>query len=196
MSALKEKVLELAAIAKECPENLQAICFELLLKNHLDSVSPKQKVTRSDEIGKPAPGTEKPAPDSKTDQDRKPLTPEESAEGQDDLAESDLHIKVRHFMKKYGATIEHLNNLYYKDKGKIESLYEDLKTTRMGEGQIRIALLQALRGAIENGEFQTAVEAEPRQTCASAMTKPTLRPITGTTRRYSTSRSTIRRLSR
>ena len=36
MSKLKEKVLELAEIAKECPENLQVVCFELLLKHYFD----------------------------------------------------------------------------------------------------------------------------------------------------------------
>lgn len=62
-------------------------------------------------------------------------------------------------MKKYGITIEQLNNLFYKDEGKITPLYEDLKTTRMAEGQIRIALLQALGNGMATGEFQASVEA-------------------------------------
>jgi len=54
MTKLKEKVLELAEIAKECPENLQVVCFDLLLRHHLDSLSTKQ--------GKAAdPGTQTPA---------------------------------------------------------------------------------------------------------------------------------------
>jgi hypothetical protein len=28
---IKDRVLEIVAIAKECPENLQALCFEVLL---------------------------------------------------------------------------------------------------------------------------------------------------------------------
>lgn len=154
MSKLKEKVLELAEIAKECPENLQVVCFELLLRHHLDSLVPK--VQKPSESPPAAPGTAPASPPAPTE-DKKPLV-EDVLKGQDDVAESDLHIKARHFMKKYGITIEQLNNLFYKDGGKIASLYEDLKTTRMAEGQIRIALLQALGSAMSTGEFQASVE--------------------------------------
>jgi hypothetical protein len=33
---LKERVLEIVSIAKECPENLQPLCFELLLRDYLE----------------------------------------------------------------------------------------------------------------------------------------------------------------
>lgn len=140
--------------AKECPETLQAVCFELLLKNYLDSLSPKPPKTPKSEAAE-TPETP-PADRSKPDEKKQSL--EEVVKSQDDLAESDVHIKVRHFMKKCGVTMEQLNNLFYTDGGTIAALYEDLKTTRMAEGQIRIALLQALRGAMSTGEFQTQVE--------------------------------------
>jgi hypothetical protein len=152
MSKLKEKVLELAEIAKECPENLQVVCFELLLKHYLDSLVPKVQRPPESAPAAPATGPTTLAPPS---EDRKV---EDLVKGQDDISESDLHIKARHFMKKYGITIDQLNNLFYKDDGKIAPLYEDLKTTRMAEGQVRIALLQALGNGMSTGEFQASVE--------------------------------------
>lgn len=154
MSKLKDKVLELAEIAKECPENLQAVCFELLLKHYLDSLAPKTHQSMASPTSAPATGpaaSPQPREGSETQI-------EDVVKGQDDVSETDLHIKARHFMKKHGITIEQLNNLFYKDDGKIESLYEDLKTTRMAEGQVRIALLQALRSGMSTGEFQASVE--------------------------------------
>jgi hypothetical protein len=147
VAKLKDKVLEIAEIATECPENLQAICFELLLRHHLDSISPKP--------GKPA---VQEAADPKLPAEEKKRTVEEWAPSQDDLAETDLHVKVRHFMKKYALSIEELSNLFYKENDEVRPLYEDLKTTRMAEGQIRIALLQALHSAISSGDFEAEVE--------------------------------------
>ena len=34
---LKDRVLEIVPIVKECPENLQPLCFELLLREYLES---------------------------------------------------------------------------------------------------------------------------------------------------------------
>lgn len=35
MKSLKERALEIVAIAQECPEQFQQICFEVLLKHML-----------------------------------------------------------------------------------------------------------------------------------------------------------------
>lgn len=154
MSALKERVLELAEIAKECPENLQQVCFELLLKHYLESLLTKlpdpPEGTPATSVGSAVASTPK-------IEEKRPQI-EDIFKSQDDLSESDLHIKARHFMKKYGINIDHLNNLFYKDDGKIAPLYEDLKTTRMAEGQVRIALLQALGAGMSIGEFQASVD--------------------------------------
>jgi hypothetical protein len=152
MADLKEKVLEIAEIAKACPENLQAVCFELLLRHHLESLS-ATKPSR-EEAPAARPDTPELAPKSSLDSPR----------GQDDLSEADLHVKVRHFMKKYGVTLEHLNNLYYKEGNAVMPLYEDLKTTRLAESQVRIALLQSLRNAILTGDFEAQV-ADVRTEC-------------------------------
>lgn len=155
MTKLKEKVLEIAEIAKECPENLQVVCFDLLLRHHLDSLSTKQSNSANPATQAPAAAVP-PTPSASADDKKTAI--EDIVKGQDDISESDLHIKARHFMKKCGISIELLNNLFYKDDGKIAPLYEDLKTTRMAEGQIRITLLQALRNAMSNGEFQASIE--------------------------------------
>lgn len=147
MTKLRDKVLEIAEIAKECPENLQAICFELLLSHHLHLNSPRPQKTETPEAELQRPSTE----------EKKP-TVEESASKQDDLTETDLHMKVRQFMKKYGLSIEELSNLFYKEDGEVQPLYDDLKTTRLAEGQVRIALLQALHSALSTGSFETQVE--------------------------------------
>lgn len=189
MTKLKEKVLELAEIAKECPENLQVVCFELLLKHHLESISPRQGKAIESSVQAPAASV---PPNPPEDEKKRPI--EEVVKGQDDIAESDLHIKARHFMKKCGVSIEQLNNLFYKDDGKIAPLYEDLKTTRMAEGQIRIALLQALqvRCPVESSKLQL-MKSGQNLTLGSAMTRVISRPILTTMRVCSISRNTISR---
>ena len=36
----------------------------------------------------------------------------DSTKGQDDLSEADLHLKVKHFMKRHGVTLDHLLHLF------------------------------------------------------------------------------------
>jgi hypothetical protein len=154
MTDLKDRILEIVAIAKACPENLQAMCFELLLRHHLESLSTRQaKPDRSE-------------PGAQTDAISESLKPPAagSSMAQDDLSEADLHVKVKHFMKKYGVTIDHLNNLFYKEDTAVLPLYEDLKTTRLAESQVRIALLRSLRNAFTNGNFECEV-ADIRAEC-------------------------------
>lgn len=153
-TSLKERVLELAEISKQCPENLQALCFEMLLRDFLDSRQEKSIGKAQVRKGEPLPEDTTPA--QTTSQD----IPD--SKGQDDISESDLHIKTRHFMKKCNVSIDQLNNLYYKEGSEIKPLYEDLKTTRMAEGQIRITLLQALRNAMTSGDFDASID-EVRQ---------------------------------
>jgi hypothetical protein len=81
-----------------------------------------------------------------------------AASTQHDLLKTDLHVKVSRFLEKHGLDVEHLNQLFYKEDDRILPLYEDLKTTRVSESQVRITLLQCLLNAITTGEFQTTVE--------------------------------------
>lgn len=143
MADLEQKVKEFAALAQSLPENLQVTCFELLLKHELG-------LGASVAIQPPSP----PGDGAEDEQKDPPPAP-----SQDDLAESDLHAKARAFLKQQSLSIEHINNLFYKEGDQILTLFEDLKTAAMAEGQIRIALLQALTRALSTGDFEADVEA-------------------------------------
>lgn len=143
---LKQKVLEFVAIAKECPENLQEKCFELLLSNYL-AVIDKPSKADAERIEKDA-----------NNQSTK-INKEERETNQEDILETDLHIKVKQFLKKVGLTVKNLNELFYKEQGKFLPLYDDIKTTKTAESQIRIALLQALSKSMVNGDFEFNGEA-------------------------------------
>jgi hypothetical protein len=149
VSKLADKVREFADIAKTLPENLQVVCFELLLKHHLEGGGSRPP---KDALADPSP-TPTPLPPVQV------TPPAEAGSKQEDLKAADLHLKAKKFLEKYTLSLEHLNNLFFKEAGAIKPLYEDLKTTRMSEGQIRITLLLALRSAISTGEFETSVDA-------------------------------------
>lgn len=138
---LKEKVLSFVEIAKECPENLQEICFELLLSNYLNpqtftSLLPEQR-------GDDSKGENPPAPDPPA---------------QNDILESDLHVKAKQFLKKSGITIEHINQILYKENDEFLPLFDDLKTTKASESQIRIGLIHSLINGIKTGNFEFSGE--------------------------------------
>jgi hypothetical protein len=151
VSKLKDKVYEFAEIAKGLQENLQVVCFELLLKHHLDAA-----------VGRP-PKEAAPAQDAATGTGPLPAVqvtpPADAGSKQEDLKPADLHLKAKKFLDKHALSIDHLNNLFFKEEGALKPLYEDLKTTRMSESQIRITLLIALRCAIATGEFEATIEA-------------------------------------
>jgi hypothetical protein len=141
---LKQKILEFVAIAKECPESLQVKCFELLLSDYLSRQHPKGSEK------------EKKAEDKKQQSSEEPKAEIESKKGaqQEDIQETDLHVKARQFLKKGSLGIEHLNELFYKEEGNFLPLYDDLKTTKAAECQIRIALLHALLKSMHSGDFE------------------------------------------
>jgi len=142
---LRSQVLELAKIAEECPEPLRLKCFELLLSDYLENRR-KLSESKTDESTVDA-ASDRHEPDSSA------ATPP-AAQGNEEIGNSDLHVKARRFLERYGVTMEQLNNLFYKESGQIRPLFEDLRTTRTAESQIRIALLQALQNGITSGEFQ------------------------------------------
>ena len=139
---LKARVLELAAIAKQCPENLQEKCFELLLRHYLDSLLVPKTPPKPSE------------PKSQPEHEKEKKLSDENGKGQDDLKVSDLHVKIRKFLDKYSLRIDHLNQIFYKEGEEVRPLYEDLKTTKAKESQLRIAFLQALQTAIKTGNFE------------------------------------------
>jgi hypothetical protein len=151
MTELRDKIKELAEIAASVPENLQAVCFEVLLRDYLAAVSATGTGAKKKSEAKGKDDSEAAAAASAK-------TVEEAAKDQADVTLADLHVKARKFMEKYSVSISELNNLFYKEGTSVRPLYEDLKTTRMSEAQIRIALLQALRSGLVDGEFAAQVE--------------------------------------
>lgn len=151
MADLRNKVKELAEIAALVPENLQATCFEVLLKDYLASASggPSPPAGEKALTAVAAASAEIEVPEK---------TLEEAAKTQADVTLADLHVKARKFLEKYGVAIAEINNLFFKEGAEIKPLYEDLKTTRMSEAQIRVTLLQALHRALSDGEFTAQVD--------------------------------------
>lgn len=140
---LKQKIVEFVALAKDCPENLQEKCFELLLADYLQQLRPKAPSVAEDTKQPKRTGDE----DKQEGEDKK--TPQ-----QEDIAETDLHVKARQFLKKSGLTVENINQLFYKEEGNFLPLYDDLKTTKAAESQIRVALLHALLSGMHTGDFE------------------------------------------
>lgn len=168
MADLKEEIKEIVEIVALVPESLKVMCFEILLKDvlakrhapseaqvHAPPVppSPEPKVpkaaaapteqagTESDSTSIPAPGVQP------------------KVGGGSDITSFDLHMKTKKFMEKGGLTLEHINNVFYKEGGKFELLVTDFGATNMAEGQIRIASMQALQHALVDGDFKTTVSA-------------------------------------
>lgn len=144
---LKQKVMEFVAIAKECPENLQEKCFELLLANHLGQLRAKP------------PGMEGAGQANRAGDESQEGAEDKRTLQQEDITETDLHVKARQFLKKFGLTVGHINQLFYKEEGNFLPLYDDLKTTKASESQIRIALLHSLLKGLHTGDFEFNAEA-------------------------------------
>ncbi|MGR3302180.1 MAG: hypothetical protein ACUZ8I_06720 [Candidatus Scalindua sp.] len=146
MKEYKKDILEIADIANKCPEKLQEICFELLLEKYLETKFNPQQATPP------------PQKDDKKDNTQEEKGDNDEHPEQSEIVKSSLHLKARKFMEKNSVTIEEINNLYYKEDDDILPLFEDLKTTRTAESQIRIALLRCLKNALNSGEFKCEIE--------------------------------------
>jgi hypothetical protein len=140
---LKQRISEFVALAKDCPENLQEKCFELLLNDYLQQTKPKAPIDKIENKQNDTGGT---GGRKKEEEKEKPR--------QEDIAETDLHVKARQFLKKAGLSVEHINELFYKEEGNFLPLYDDLKTTKASESEIRIALLHALLKGLHTGDFE------------------------------------------
>lgn len=146
---LKAAVLEIVEITKAVPEALQARCFEILLNHHLALQAP----------AKPAAKPEATAKDAQPAADDGATSQEIAAPSQDDIQAADLHLKARKFLEKYGLTVADLNEVLFKEGEEFKPLFDDLKTTKLSESQIRIGLVEALKNGIKSGDFQFDGEA-------------------------------------
>jgi hypothetical protein len=139
---LKGAVLEIAELVKTLPEAVQPKAFEMLLNLEIGSKTRKHNAVTD----KPSEDPEIPSGTTATETNK--------TDASEDLQPADLHVKARKFLERYSLTMAQLNGLFYKEDGKFMPLYEDLKTTKTSESQIRIALLLALRKGMQNGDFE------------------------------------------
>lgn len=164
---LKEEIKEIIEIVALVPEALKVMCFEMLLKDTLTKRHAPHKVPVHVPV---TPAAEPKAPkvaaalmeESGTESDSSSILAhgvQPKVGGGSDIAPTDLHMKTRRFMEKGGLTLEHINNVFYKEDGKFELLITDFGATTIAEGQIRIALMQALQQALVDGDFKTTVSA-------------------------------------
>jgi hypothetical protein len=157
MEDLKKEIKKIVDIIKECPENLQQTCFEIILRDFLESRKHQGKIKEPSASAVKMPIVTPP-------EDKGAVTPKAGTGEGSDLTISELHVKARKFMEKYTITIEQLNQIFYKEGDKLLPLFDDLKTTRTSESQIRVALLAALVNALSTGDFDANVE-EVRAEC-------------------------------
>ena len=165
MVDLKVEIKEIIEVVSLVPDSLKVMCFEMLLK---DALAKRHVPAKA-----PADAPLSLAPEPKAPKAEAALT-EESATTSDstsilgrgtqpkvgggsDITSSDLHMKTKKFMEKCGLTLEHINNVFYKEGDKFELLITDFGATNMAEGQIRIASMQALQHALVDGDFTTTV---------------------------------------
>jgi len=142
---LKKKILEVGEVVKTLPAAVQEKAFEMLLSHELGGALGR----RGKDVGA--------ANEEQNDQKSGSGGGAEAAvqsRGGEDLAQQDLHLKAKKFLEKQGLSLDDLNELFYKEGDVIRPLFEDLKTTKASESQIRLGLLSALRNAIQNGEFE------------------------------------------
>ena len=147
----KDDVRELIALAKECPENLQEKCLEMLLEDFLKKSSEGHAKTSKPPLAPDPVATSKESEESpETSTSEETRTPP----GQRDLLMTDLHLKAKNFLNKYSLSLDDINQLFFIEGDEIKPLYDDLKSTKASETQVRIGLLQALRTGMKDGEFQ------------------------------------------
>ena len=133
---LRAAVVELADIARQCPDNMQEKCFELLLADHLAA----RRGGAAQAAGEPVLET----PD---------IEQADADSTAEDITQSDIHVRAKKFLEKYGVGIGDINQIFYKEGTELLPLVDDLQTTKLAESQVRIALLQSLKSGLLTGEF-------------------------------------------
>lgn len=154
---IKKEIKEIVEIVKQCPNELQEKCFEILLNQLLKDASSKSKDPK---IQPPLDNVEK---------DKNPMNTEKQdtdngKNNDDEISYTLLHIKTRKLLEQGEVSVKDFNNIYYKENGVIKPLYEDLGTTKMSDSQIRLTLLSAFENGLLTGEFEINGETV-RQRC-------------------------------
>lgn len=145
---LKSEIKEIIEIVNQCPEALQEKCFEILLHNYINSSAlSKKDISASSN------------PTEIKESFVEPATSEvDSCE--EEIKEADFHIKVRKYLSSNGISISAINQLYYKEDGKLMPLYESLGSDQMVECQNRLVLLTAFENSFSNSGNEMIVNGE------------------------------------
>ncbi len=141
---IEQKIKDIVKIVELCPAPLQEKCFEMLFNVYIaETIQPLKKQ-------EPKPIKEDSGEEGVKDKGEHALNKGKTDEPEIKL--SDIHVKARKFLEK-GITIEQINNIFYKEGDEYKPLFDHLKTTKIGESQIRITLLEALKNGLKTGEF-------------------------------------------
>lgn len=157
---LKKEILDIIEIVQQCPEKLQEKCFEMLLSQYISEHKTensqtvvKENVVRNIVI---------------EDESGESLMDERSKNesSSDEIKITDFHIKIQKFLSSNGISISDINELYYKEDGKLMPLYESLGSTKMSECQIRLELLTAFENSFSSATGDMSFNGEEvRQRC-------------------------------
>ncbi len=138
---LKAEIIEIIEIVNQCPIALQEKCFELLLKNYLNLYENDNPIVES--------AKKNIISEKELEQNGKL-----SLKADEEIVEKDFHVKVKRFLQSNKITMDIVNTLYYKEDEKLLPLYESLKSTKMSECQIRLALLTAFENSFTDEEMR------------------------------------------
>jgi hypothetical protein len=138
---LEKLIAELVEVAEKCPESYRTTCFRVLLEYYLSRM---RKPASSEAVAV--------MPTEVTDV---------KAASSDDtrIRLNDIHIKARRFLEKSGLDEDQLNNIYFREGDDFLPVFDDLKTVKAAETQIRVSLLQAFVRSMGDGDFSFDGEA-------------------------------------
>ncbi|MFY9727396.1 MAG: hypothetical protein WB579_11795 [Bryobacteraceae bacterium] len=132
---LKSEIAEIVSLVRTIPDNLQSRAFEMLLEDFLDSrhreKAPKEKT--------PGPG-----------QDASQGAETSATSGS--VGSMSLPLRLKAFLKKYELKVEHLDKLFHVEGGVVEPIWSQ-EEVKHSKAQIEITLMEALKHAMEAGEF-------------------------------------------
>lgn len=157
---LKTEILDIIEIVQQCPEKLQEKCFEMLLSQYIS----EHKVEKNHNVGKESDVKNVTIEDESVESTTGEISTNNSLS--DEIKVTDFHIKIQRFFSSNGISNSELNNLYYKEDGKLMPLYETLGSTKMSECQIRLELLTAFENSFSNVNGDMSFNGEVvRQRC-------------------------------
>lgn len=144
LKEINKKIDEILKIVNKCPENLKEVCFEILLNSEVEIAMKGLEV----EVKKEGKNTT--LQEDIVEDVIDSVTPVKDSG--DEIQLTDLHVKARKFLDSE-VTLVHINNIFYKNGNEYMQLFDDLKTTKAKESQIRLSLIEALKNAMTNGDY-------------------------------------------